>query len=169
MPFELFFKRTRKPVLILAVVLGMFSCTDHIVFDQYKNIDDHQWNKNSVLTFTFNSLDTVSRNNIYINIRNDQDYEFSNLFLIVGIKFPNAYRIIDTLEYEMTDINGRFLGTGMSDIKENKLEYKTNVTFPVQGEYDITVQQAMRKDQNIKGLVHLRGITDVGIAIEKIK
>ena len=128
-----------------------------------------QWHKDSIINFTINSIDTISKNNIYINLRNNKDYEFSNLFLIVGIKFPNNYQIVDTLEYEMTSLEGRFLGTGISDIKENKLEYKTNVVFPVKGEYNISVQQAMRKSRDVDGIVNLKGITDVGIQIEKSK
>jgi gliding motility-associated lipoprotein GldH len=91
------------------------------------------------------------------------------LFLIVGIDFPNNYQIIDTLEYEMTTPEGRFLGTGISDVLENKLEYKTNVNFPVSGNYTIHVQHAMRKSQEIEGLAYLNGVTDVGITIEKIE
>ena len=119
------------------------------------------------MLFTIPSTDTIQKNNIYVTVRNNKDYEFSNLFLIVGIQFPNNYQIVDTLEYEMTTPEGRFLGTGMSDIKENKLEYKTNVTFTEPGDYQMSVQQAMRKTREIDGLEYLSGITDVGVQIEK--
>ena len=118
--------------------------------------------------FKMNSIDTLSRNNIYVSLRNNKDYEFSNLFLIVGIKFPNNYHIVDTLEYEMTTPEGNFLGTGMTDVKENKLEYKTQVTFPIKGDYNIHIQHAMRKTRNVDGLIYLEGITDVGLQIEKV-
>jgi gliding motility-associated lipoprotein GldH len=114
-----------------------------------------------------NSIDTLNKNNIYINLRNNKDYEFSNLFLIVGIKFPNNYQIVDTLEYEMTTPEGRFLGAGISDVKENKLEYKSNVNFPVVGDYDFQIQHAMRKSRTVDGIEYLNGITDVGLRIEK--
>ena len=68
----------------------------------------------------------------------------------------------------MTNPEGRFLGNGMTDIKENKLEYKTNVTFSLAGDYDVTVQQAMRRTRDIEGLSTLNGITDVGLQIEKL-
>ena len=145
----------------------MFSCSDEIVFDQYRSIKNEKWHKDSIINFSFNSVDTINKNNLYINLRNNKNYEFSNLFLIVGIKFPNNYQIVDTLEYEMTTANGNFLGTGMTDIKENKLEYKTNVAFPFKGDYNIHIQQAMRKTRKIDGLIYLEGITDVGLQIEK--
>lgn len=155
-------------LLFFIVVISMVSCSGHMKFDQYKSMENNRWHKDSIVSFQFVSTDTIGKNNININIRNNKEYEFSNLFLIVGIKFPNNYQIVDTLEYEMTTPEGRFLGTGFADIKENKLEYKTNVVFPIKGEYNITVQQAMRKTKDVAGLVYLNGITDVGIQIEKI-
>lgn len=154
-------------ILFFIVILTISSCTKKMVFDQYKNVENEEWHKDSIINFKVNSIDTLSKNNIYVTLRNNKNYEFSNLFLIVGIKFPNNYHIIDTLEYEMTTPEGNFLGTGMTDIKENKLEYKTHVAFPIKGDYDIHIQHAMRKTRNIDGLIYLNGITDVGLQIEK--
>jgi len=154
-------------VLILSFLF--FSCEKNLVFDQFQKVDQNKWQKDSVINFVYEAKDTLSKNNIYVNLRNNKTYEYSNLFLIVGIDFPNNYQIIDTLEYEMTTPEGRFLGTGISDVLENKLEYKTNVNFPVSGNYTIHVQHAMRKSQEIEGLTYLNGVTDVGIKIEKIE
>ncbi len=157
-----------KIFLAFIVMNYTMSCTNNIIYNQYQPIESSQWHKDSIINFTINSADTIAKNNLYVTLRNDKDYEFSNLFLIVGIKFPNNYQIVDTLEYEMTSPEGRFLGSGMTDIKENKLEYKTNVTFSLVGDYDISVQQAMRKTRDIEGLTSLTGITDVGLQIEKL-
>ncbi|MCF6224225.1 MAG: gliding motility lipoprotein GldH [Flavobacteriaceae bacterium] len=157
-----------KIILFFIVIISIGSCTKNMVFDKYQSIDQVKWHKDSIVNFTINSLDTLSKNNIYINLRNNKDYEFSNLFLIVSIKFPNNYQIVDTLEYEMTTLEGRFLGTGITDIKENKMEYKTSVNFPIQGDYEISIQQAMRKTRSVDGLIYLHGITDVGLQIEKV-
>jgi len=158
-----------KILLLFTLVSYTASCTKNMVYNQFKPIENNQWHKDSIVKFVVNSTDTIQKKNIFVTLRNNKDYEFSNLFLIVGIKFPNNYQIVDTLEYEMTSPEGRFLGTGMSDIKENKLEYKTNVTFSLQGDYDISIQQAMRKTRDIDGLSYLEGITDVGLQIEKAK
>jgi gliding motility-associated lipoprotein GldH len=112
--------------------------------------------------------DTISQNNVFINIRNNKDYAFSNLFLISQIQFPDGYRVVDTLEYEMTDRTGNFLGSGYTDIKENKLFYKEKVRFNQSGNYVIKVEQAMRKNGNIQGLDSLKGITDIGLSIESL-
>lgn len=157
-----------KIIILLILLFSLSSCSNNMVYDQFQPIEDAKWHKDSIVNFTVSSVDTISKNNIYINLRNNKDYEFSNLFLIVGIQFPNNYQIVDTLEYEMTSPEGRFLGTGFSDIKENMLEYKTNVNFPAKGDYNISVQQAMRKTRSVEGLIYLEGITDVGLQIEKV-
>ncbi|WKK65880.1 gliding motility lipoprotein GldH [Lutimonas zeaxanthinifaciens] len=170
MRIELKKKETGLVQIILALffLVSFVSCTKDMVYNQYVPIENGAWHKDSIINFKVSPSDTISKNNLYVTLRNNKDYEFSNLFLIVGIKFPNNYQIVDTLEYEMTTPDGRFLGNGMTDIKENKLEYKTNVTFSMSGDYNVTVQQAMRRTRDIDGLIHLNGITDVGLQIEKL-
>jgi len=156
-----------KLTLVILISIVIFSCNDVTVYDKYKPISRAKWHKDSIVNFDFNPVDTLSTNNVYINLRNNDDYQYSNLFLIVGIDFPNNFSVIDTLEYEMADSEGKFLGSGFTDLKENKLEYKTNVVFPTTGTYNISIQHAMRKSGEIEGISFLQGITDVGLRIEK--
>ncbi|MDY7396545.1 gliding motility lipoprotein GldH [Aureibaculum sp. 2210JD6-5] len=153
---------------LLIVLILLISCTNNLVFDQYKSMPNAEWHKDSIVKFEFNPIDTVSRNNLYINLRNNNDYGYSNLFLIVGIDFPNNYKVVDTLEYEMTDAEGKFLGEGFTDLKENPLEFKTNVIFPTTGTYTFSIQHAMRKSGEVDGITLLNGVTDVGLKIEKM-
>ncbi len=158
-----------KYIVIILIFIVFSSCARNTVFSTYKSIPNAKWHKDSIVNFTFNATDTLSKNAIYINLRNNKDYDFNNIFLIVGVDFPNKTKIIDTLEYKMTDEKGYYLGEGFTDIKENKLEFKINTQFPNKGNYQFHVQQAMRKNGKENGIVALNGITDVGIQIEKIK
>lgn len=158
----------RKLLIISIISLSIISCNDKSVFDSYKPISKSQWHKDSIINFIFNPIDTISKNNIYINLRNNNDYQYSNLFLIVNIDFPNNNVVVDTLEYEMADTEGKFLGYGFTDLKENILEYKTNVVFPTKGTYTISIQHAMRKSGDVNGIDLLEGVTDLGLRIEKI-
>ncbi|MBJ2174322.1 gliding motility lipoprotein GldH [Aureibaculum sp. A20] len=153
---------------LLFVSIALISCNDNLVFNQYKSMPNAEWHKDSLVKFEFSPIDTISRNNVYINLRNNNDYAYSNLFLIVGIDFPNNYKVVDTLEYEMADVDGKFLGEGLTDLKENVLEFKSNVIFPTTGTYNISIQQAMRKSGEVDGITSLKGVTDVGIQIEKM-
>lgn len=156
----------RKFLIIMLLFLGLMSCDSDRKFDEYQSIENTIWLKDNIIEFNLPIEDTISKNNLFINIRNNKNYEFSNIFLIAKIEFPNGFRIVDTLEYEMTDKAGNFLGSGYTDIKENKLFYKENVRFNQKGAYTIKVEHAMRKNGNIQGLDSLKGVTDVGFRIE---
>ena len=140
-----------------------------MVFDEYKSIENHQWNAENKINFIVSVSDTISTTNVFINIRNNKNYEFSSLFLIAEMEFQNGYKVVDTLEYEMADVYGNWLGAGFTDIKENKLFYKENVVFSEKGDYKFNIQQATRSVYDIEGENTLQGITDVGLRIEKVK
>ena len=76
--------------------------------------------------------------------------------------------MVDTLEYEMANNNGSFIGKG-SSIIENKLWLKENVRFEEEGAYIFSLRHAMRKTEAVEALDKLKGIVDVGIQIEEIQ
>jgi gliding motility-associated lipoprotein GldH len=149
------------------LVFLFVSCDSNQVFDEYKSVPN-QWQKDDIVEFEFAPTDTLSSYNLFINLRNNNDYKFNNLFLIAEIDYPNGKSVVDTLEYKMAQPNGEFLGTGFTDIKENKLWYKENFTFNESGLYHIKLQHAMRENGNIEGVDALEGVTDIGFRIENI-
>jgi gliding motility-associated lipoprotein GldH len=151
-------------VLLIAVVL-FISCDSKRVYDRYESLPS-TWNKDSIITFKLDNVDSLQTYNLFINIRNNNDFAFSNLFLITEIQFPYGKVITDTLEYRMTTPSGEWLGTGFGDVKENKLWYKENVRFDEPGDYKVYIQHAMRKNGDEEGIKDLEGITDVGFRIE---
>lgn len=166
---EILKKTINLVFFVVAISLFFSSCDEKREFDEYKTIQGNSWDKNQEVNFYFSITDTIQRKNVFINLRNNKDYPFSNLFVITEMNFPDGNRVIDTLEYDMTDVTGKFLGSGATDIKENKLFYKENIVFPSSGNYSFKIKQAMRKNNEIEGIQTLKGITDVGLRIEKIK
>lgn len=143
----------------------LISCDGNRVFDEYVSVGK-SWEKDTALTFKFQQPDSINRYNLFMNVRNTNEYEFRNLFLIVNMNFPNGNVVSDTLEYEMAAPNGEWLGKGIST-KESKLWYKPDVRFPYEGTYEITINQAMRKINEPNGIQSLKGISEVGFRIEK--
>ncbi len=151
-------------------ILGLFliflvSCDEKRVYDEYESVKD--WHRDSLVSFQVKNIDTTQVYDLFINIRNDNQYQYSNLFLITEMHFPQGKVISDTLEYEMSKPDGEWLGAGFGDIKESKLWYKQNVRFDEAGDYKVDIQQAMRKNGEVNGIENLEGITDVGFRIEK--
>ena len=158
-----------KFLLFVLVLFFMLSCNDISEFNQYKSVENSAWKSGEQITFNFEVKDTISSKNLFINIRNNNDYEFSNLYLITTLKFPNNSLVIDTLQYEMADASGKFLGNGFSEIKENKLFYKEHKVFPLSGKHVFKIRHAMRKNGTLNAIESLIGIQDIGFSIEKIK
>ncbi|MGS2741368.1 gliding motility lipoprotein GldH [Sinomicrobium sp. M5D2P17] len=144
----------------------LLSCDSDSAYSDYQALN-HPWDKEESVDFTFEPPDTIQPHNMFINLRNDNNYPFSNLFLIVKLNFPDGKVIADTLEYEMAKPDGQWLGEGFTDLKESKLWYKENVVFPISGEYTVAIEHAMRKMGEEEGIGELEGITDIGLQIEK--
>lgn len=161
-------KRNNFFYFIVGMMFVFTSCDSNRVYDQYYSLENNSWNLNSPVAFEIQVTDTLTRNNLYVNIRNNNEYKYSNLYLITHIDFPDGKRVVDTLQYEMADKNGQFLGSGISEIKENKLFLKENILFPTSGNYQVSIYQAMRKNGSVEGVQELKGITDVGFRIEKV-
>ncbi|WP_304197324.1 gliding motility lipoprotein GldH [Flavobacterium alvei] len=157
--------RIRNSAILLLVVILFFSCDKKRVFDEYKSVGT-AWHKDSIVSFNLPELDSTKRYNLFVTLRDNNDYKFNNLFLIVGLEMPNGFTKVDTLEYEMANPDGSLMGEGFSDIKENKLFYKEKVRF--RGKYKINIKQAVRENGKVPGVTALEGITEVGFRIEKI-
>lgn len=150
-------------ILLLAAIL-LFSCDKKRVFDEYKSVGS-AWHKDSIISFDLPVLDSTKKYNLFVNVRDNNNYPFNNLFLIVSMEMPNGFTKVDTLEYQMAEPDGTLLGNGFSDIKESKLYYKEDVKF--RGKYKVHIKQAVRQSGKIPGVEALQGITDVGFRIEQ--
>ena len=151
--------------LFLTVVL-LVSCESNTVFSESQAMDGH-WGADEVVQFKLPQLDSLKKYNLFLNIRNTNEYRYNNLFLIVNITFPHGKTVTDTLEYRMAQPDGSWMGQGIGNIKENKLWYKENVQFFEDGIYTVDIAQAMRNNGDVEGVTKLEGITDVGFSIEE--
>tara|TARA_R110002033_G_scaffold43201_2_gene84727 strand:+ start:1794 stop:2297 length:504 start_codon:yes stop_codon:yes gene_type:complete len=161
-------KKTNRLFLVVLSCFLITSCDSNAVFDEYQSVPN-EWNKDSVASFNFKAPDTINNYNLYVNLRNTDAYKFSNLFLLVELNYPNGKAVKDTLEYKMAAPNGELLGTGFSDIKENKLwfrGFKTPFKFSEEGDYTVNIQHAMRNNGEVNGVENLQGITDIGFRVE---
>lgn len=154
-----------KYLSFIAVLLCSVSCERNL-YNQYVSLQT--WHKDKPVIFRYEVTDTLSGHNIYVMLRNTQEYPFSNIFLINTISTPEGNTIVDTLEYEMATPEGKWLGKGFS-VKESKLWYKENMVFARKGTYLFSISQADRRIGENHGVEELEGISQVGLQIEKAK
>lgn len=157
---------SRSNNLFIAAVLAILlaSCDKERVFDEYKSVGS-AWHKDTIASFDLPQVDTTKAYNLFVNVRSNDAYPYSNLFLIVQMDHPGRLSKVDTLEYVMADEEGRLLGEGFSDIKESKLFYKEKVRFK-KGQYKVHIKHAVRETGKVQGVPELKGISEVGFRIE---
>ncbi|SEG19942.1 gliding motility-associated lipoprotein GldH [Halpernia humi] len=143
------------------LILILFSCSKENSQTYITNING-SWNKKQTQKIQFKIDDAQNPKNIIFVVRNNDDYPYSNLRLIVNFESPNKKSVTDTLNYILAKPNGEWLGTGFGETKEILFQYKMNYKLPENGLYKISVKQAMRKDI-------LPGIEDLGLKIEQAK
>ncbi len=149
------------------ILFLIISCETNTAFSTNKSVSG-VWNKEEVIDFDLPQLDSLKTYNLFVNLRNTNDYKYNNIFLIVAMKLPHGKIVTDTLEYKMAKPDGSWLGNGLGSIKENKLWYKELVSFKEEGIYTVSIKHAVRNNGNIEGVTNLEGITDIGFSVEEI-
>lgn len=156
----------RSWVVLLATVVFFASCDSKMLVGEMRDLPG-TWNKDEVMTFDIPQLDSLKSYDVFLHLRNTNDYPFNNIFLIASMEFPHGLTVTDTLEYRMANPDGSWLGTGIGTLKESKLVYKENVSFFEEGTYTLSVSQAVRNNGEVMGVFELEGITEVGYSIEE--
>ncbi|QDP85282.1 gliding motility lipoprotein GldH [Chryseobacterium sp. SNU WT5] len=145
--------------LVIFLLIGCSENSEQIGLNSLNGV----WDKKAEQKFEFKVKDAQNPKNIIFVVRNNNNYPYSNLRVIVNfLDKKTKKKETDTLNYILANPNGAWIGKGFGDTKETLFQYKLNYKFPQNGEYSIGIIQAMRND-------NLPGIEDIGIKIEKAK
>lgn len=150
----------RFTVPIIFSILLIVACDETRVYEEYQPVPEAKWDQNQPLSFSIEIGDTTQPYNVYINIRNAGTYRYSNLFLFVNTFAPGGGVQRDTVELTLAADDGKWLGSGLGDLKSSSTLFQRDVRFPGSGVYRIELVQAMRINP-------LEGIHDAGLRVEK--
>ena len=148
-------------LLVFLMSIFLYACDGNKVYEEYIEVDNADWKKENVANFSFTIEDTLTAHNLYLNVRNTGDYPFSNLYMFVKIQGPDGNFNIDTVNCVLADNRGEWKGSGVGDLWDLRIPYIGGFKFAQKGEYNVSFEQAMRVENGLKG------ITDVGLRIEK--
>lgn len=152
--------QARYLLIYLFLLTGIAACDSGRIFDKYHEIPDSVWHKDSIVVFNVPIEDSVQNHNLYIQLRNETSYGFSNIWLFIEIMQPGGETTKDTFEVVLADPSGQWLGEGFGGLKTIQAVYRRDVKFPAKGEMTVAIQQGMRDEQ-------LQGIHDVGFRVER--
>ncbi len=152
--------KARSLLIICIAALAGWSCARDRFFEQNSEIPGGSWAAHNNISFPVVIQDTVSVYDFFVNVRNDVDYPFSNLYLFLTTTFPDGRIARDTIECMLAGYDGKWLGSGIGSVRFNRFLFQRNVRFGKAGTYSFEFEQAMRTDP-------LKGIKDIGIRIDK--
>lgn len=139
----------------------MISCSD-IPYHVHTELP-HQtgWHKDSVLTFHVTQLDTAISYDVFLEIRNTNDYAFRNIWLYYW-EGPEHATSLDTLGLDLAKPNGEWLGQGLGNYHNHKAIIYSNLKANKDSTLRIHIQHGIRDHL-------LKGISSIGVRIEKMK
>ena len=153
--------RVKRTISFFFGFAFLVSCgSDRVVFDQIYTMESSAWEINNNLDFNVEIDDHLANYNFYVNIRNASSYKYSNLYIFIDAVFPDSSVYRDTIECYLADPTGKWLGSGIGDIIDNRILFKKDVKMPSSGDYNFRFTHGMRNQK-------LKGIYDIGLRIEK--
>lgn len=159
-------KLAKKVVFLMALAYCFMACSSDVVYTKIYSIDEDGWDSEDAKSFEIPITNASLKYDMFIVLRNNEKYPYSNIFLIVDWTDSNGDKIADTLEYKMADAEGAWLGEGFS-VKESKLIYKERVVFADEETHTYKLSHAVRDHGAEAGVKKLKGITDVGFIVQK--
>jgi gliding motility-associated lipoprotein GldH len=151
-------------VLLALLVLLLLACDDRRVYEDSRDFDERTWNVADTPRFEFAIADTVSRYNLYCNIRNSLDYPYARLFVHYALRDSAGRELQKKLvaEFLFDQKTGRPQGrSGLGDVFDHQFMLLNNYAFRQPGKYALELEQFMRLDT-------LQGILSVGVRVETV-
>ncbi len=143
--------------LFLLLCVFLFSC-GNTTYENYYSFSDKQWNTDSVVSFKYTISDTTKSYDLKLKFRHMVNYEFQNLFLFLeGNKK-------DTVEIVLSNKNGKWLGSGVCDVREVEYVFSEDVVFIKAGMQELQIEQAMRYG-SVEKIENLGNVLDIGLII----
>jgi len=153
-------KARRFSAFVTIGLLLLTGCDRSVVYEQNLEVNESGWENRRFLRYAFVIQDTAIPYNFYINIRNNTDYLYSNLFLFIRTILPDQSAAQDTVDIAIAGPDGKWLGGGIGKHRDNQVLIMPQFRFPQAGEYFFEIEHAMRESD-------LTGISAVGIRVER--
>ncbi len=163
--YKYFSLKTLFVSLLIVCCCNWMACTSPAgVFEKDIPLPGQQWDSNFRPTIDFNIRedDTTYRYNVYLVLRHTDAYNFNNIWIRGTVRQPGD-SAIRSERYDLllaTNDKG-WLGSGMDDIYEHRVQIQQDTKFSRPGTYSFTLEQIMREDP-------LKHVLNIGVRIEKV-
>ena len=102
------------------------------MYSEYEELPNQGWSSQISYDFKLEiepGQDKLSCDYL-IALRHNNNYRYSNIFFFVDSKTPDGNSHRDTLQYLLAEPSGKWLGSGVGEIKHHLFEFKQKKTEP---------------------------------------
>ncbi|MCA5005388.1 gliding motility lipoprotein GldH [Sphingobacterium bovistauri] len=142
------------------LLFSLGSCMDNSSFEENKVIANRSWDYAQIPTFSVKIKDNKAKYDVLISVRHTNQYDFSNLFILLHEKGKGLLDTAYRKEIKLAELDGKWTGKSSGSLYETQYLAKENFTFPDTGTYTFSIEQNMRVNP-------LTEISDVGIKLLK--
>ena len=145
--------RSKPYICFFIFFIFLSSCDGGAVYYRYHPIKNGNWNRQAAVDFLMDSLpvDRDTRYDIVLEIVNNNQYPYQNLWLLVQQNMADTSFVSDTVEITLADPQGKWLGKGSAGLYQLSVPYKTSLALDSTRAYLVRIRQVM-KDNPIKGI-----------------
>tara|TARA_Y100000994_G_scaffold248697_1_gene257270 strand:+ start:2433 stop:2930 length:498 start_codon:yes stop_codon:yes gene_type:complete len=129
-------------LVFFCCTIMIFSCNTSQSFTH--SFVDNNWHFEDSVVFTCN-IEHIKNYNLELFFRNNLDYPYRNLYLLVEIHHNQNIIKTDTLQYPITDRYGKWLGRGLGKTRDNYFLEKLTM-FEKTGKYKFIFTHGMRQN-----------------------
>ena len=126
--------------LFFCFTIIIFSCNNAQSFTH--SFENNSWHFEDSVVFTCD-IEHLKNYNLELFFRNNLEYPYRNLYLLVEIHHNQNMIKIDTLQYPITDKYGKWLGRGFGKTRDNYFLEELEI-FEKTGEYKFIFTHGMR-------------------------
>jgi len=141
------------------LILLSSACKQSPVYEEYLQVDQKGWHQDSTATFEVEIDDTSRPYVVQFNLRANNNYPYSNMYLFREVSSAADLEYRDTAEIILANRYGEWLGEGIGDLKTFQRPFRNQpLRFNEPGTYTFSFTQAMRENR-------LEGVKSVGLTI----
>jgi gliding motility-associated lipoprotein GldH len=135
----------KKNIFLLFILVFVFACQkEKPIFEQSYSLEKGCWSWEEAISFSFPSPDTIKKYNLYLEVENQRDYEFQNLYCKIITQFPDSTQTEQIVSFDLFTSKGLQNGTCKKDLCTVQFVMQEDFMFEKEGLYTLTFNQYMR-------------------------
>lgn len=139
---------TVKYIVVFFLALWC-ACNSPFVYEKQFEFTDQIWPIDEKVDFSFFVADTLSKYDVFIDVRHLAEYPYQNMWVFMDTREPSGTLLKDTIELKLASSDGRWLGkTASGSLIAHHIQIAKNKTLSP-GQYTFSFWNGLREEHNL--------------------